>query len=211
MGFLPGCGGSANTDSSDSTNDEDLIDDPIGMLVINEVVSQGSGNDWIELYVTQGSVNLIDYSLLDDNTEHEMQSLPDVTLSAGEFVVINAIDEADAATQEGYYVTFKLGSSDSVNLFKGIELVDQVSWESDEAFAGFSYGRYADGEGSWKVLTPTPGSADQLLERGPLMIYEVMVNSPEGEDDWIELYNGGSDSITLSDYQIIKLSIAVQI
>ncbi|WP_299004582.1 CotH kinase family protein [uncultured Shewanella sp.] len=201
FGVLTGCGGNNDSDTESSADEEVISEDTSGTLVINEVVSKGLEDDWIELYVTQGEVNLSDYSLLDDNTDHEMQSLPDVLLSAGEYYVIKAIDEDDAASQEGAYVTFKLGSSDSVNLFKGLELVDQVSWESDEAFAGFSYGRYPDGEDSWVVLTPTPESANKLLERGPLMINEVMVNSVDS-DGWVEFYNTDSNSILLSDYQI---------
>ena len=87
MLLLTGCGASSTTDSDTSTDTESDTSTETdtntstltegNTLVINEIVAKDSngGNDWIELYVTQGSVNLGDYSLIDDNEENEAQAL----------------------------------------------------------------------------------------------------------------------------------------
>ncbi len=207
--LLSGCGASSNSDSitpSDSDSDTQTSTLTQGnTLVINEIVAKDSsgGSDWIELYVTEGTVNLGDYTLIDDNEESELQSLPELTLSAGEYVIINAIDEEDASTQEGYYVTFKLGSSDSVSLYNGDVLADYIDWDKGEALSGFSYGRFENGTGSMQTLSPTSGVSNTQAERGPLIINEIVSKDVDGGNDWFELYNSGSEAIDLGDYTIV--------
>ena len=196
--LLSGCGGSSSSSGSSS-----LISG--NTLIINEVMAKDSagGNDWIELYVTEGTVNLADYSLVDDDEEHERQSLPDLTLTAGEFSIINAVDEDDADSQDDYYVTFKLGTSDSVNLYYQDSLVDSISWNKGEALAGFSYGRYTDGTGGKKTLTPTQATSNIQASRGPLIINEIVNKDANDGDDWFELYNAGTESIELINYTVV--------
>ena len=196
--LLSGCGGSSSSSGSSS-----LISG--NTLIINEVMAKDSagGNDWIELYVTEGTVNLADYSLVDDDEEHERQSLPDLTLTAGEFLIINAVDEDDADSQDDYYVTFKLGTSDSVNLYYQDSLVDSISWNKGEALAGFSYGRYTDGTGGKKTLTPTQATSNIQASRGPLIINEIVNKDANDGDDWFELYNAGTESIELINYTVV--------
>ncbi len=198
MAILAGCGGSdteTNTSTLTSGN----------TLVINEIVAKDSdgGDDWIELYVSEGTVNLGDYALVDDNEEHEPQDLPELTLSAGEFVIIHAVDEEDAASQTGYFITYKLGASDSVNLYNGDVLADSISWNTGEALAGFSYGRYSDGTGAQQTLAPTQGASNAQAQRGPLIINEIVNKDAAGGDDWFELFNAGSESIELANYTVV--------
>lgn len=197
---LTGCAGGSSESSTTSTITAG------NSLVINEIVAKDSngGDDWIELYVTEGTVNLSDYTLIDDNEESELQSLPDLELSAGEFVVINAIDAEDASDQEDdLWVGIKLGSSDTVQLHRGDQMVDEVSWDKGEALKGFSYGRYSDGVGSLQTLTPTPGDTNTQASRGPLLINEIMNKDASGGDDWFELFNSGTQSINLSGYTVV--------
>lgn len=209
VALLGGCGSSSNSlsgsseDTSDGSNTSTLIEG--NTLVINEIVAKDSsgGSDWIELYVTEGTVNLADYSLIDDNEGDEPQSLPALTLSAGEYVIINAIDEDDASSQDGYYVTFKLGSSDSVSLYKGNALADFVGWNKGEALSGFSFGRYVNGTGSLQTLSPTMGSDNIQADRGPLIINEIVNKDASGGADWFELYNAGNETIDISNYTIV--------
>ncbi len=203
---LSGCGGSSSSSGDDSDDTSTSTVTQGNSLVINEIVAKDSdgGDDWIELYVTEGTVNLGDYTLIDDSEESELQGLPDMTLSAGEFVVIKAIDEEDATGQEDeFYVTFKLGSSDSVSLYNGNELVDVIDWEKGEALAGFSYGRYSDGVGALQTLTPTSASSNVQASRGPLVINEIVNKDANDGDDWFELYNTGTDTINLADYTVV--------
>ncbi|MCZ2808646.1 MAG: lamin tail domain-containing protein, partial [Candidatus Bathyarchaeota archaeon] len=74
--------------------------------------------------------------------------------------------------------------------------------------ADVSFGRFPDGEGSWHTLSEvvTPSEPNQLGGiTDDLVINEFMANNdaavpgPDGNyPDWIELYNGGTDSIDLS-------------
>lgn len=202
--LMSGCGSSSSSLSDDGSVTSTVTEG--NSLVINEIVAKDSngGDDWIELYVTQGSINLGDYTLIDDDEEGELQSLPDMTITAGEFVIIRAIDEDDITAQEDdLYVAFKLGSSDSVSLYNGNELVDIIEWDKGEALTGFSYGRYSDGIGTLQTLTPTSASSNVQASRGPLVINEIVSKDVDGGDDWFELYNSGTQAINLSDYTVV--------
>ena len=78
--FLSGCGSSGSTSSSGTntttevSTSRDTVVDSFPALVINEIVAKDNDNaqgyDWIELYVSgTESINLGDYSLIDDDTE----------------------------------------------------------------------------------------------------------------------------------------------
>ena len=224
--LVVGCGSSSeDSETSDSVIETDNSQDTSGgtttssTLIINEVVAAAAdgGNDWIELYASGGEVTLSDYSIVDDNSDHVAQALPDVTLAAGEFIVIQAIDETDTPPEDGYYVTFKLGSDDAVTLFLNDQQVGQLDWQEGDAPEGASYGLFVDGTGSAQTLTPTPGAANQeatvtatetvardtiINENALLRINEIVAKDPSGGYDWIELYVTGSSSVNLSDYTI---------
>ncbi|WP_426358190.1 CotH kinase family protein [Pseudocolwellia sp. HL-MZ19] len=218
---LYGCG-SSDTSASDSGEEEtgstevtESTPAATSNLVINEIVAKASdgGNDWIELYATDGSVDLSNFSIVDDDETHEAQSLPEVTLAEGEFIVIQAIDEEDTPPETGYYVTFKLGSEDSVTLFQDDVQVDQLAWLDGDAPEGFSYGLFVDGSGDAQLLSPTPGAANEIAEavvvydeilneKAPLRINEVVAKDSDGNSDWIEFYAAGSSAVNLGDYTI---------
>lgn len=215
--FVVSCGGSSDNSDSDTT-----VTDPdsgtgttSSALVINEVVADAvdGGNDWIELYANEGTVDLSTYTLVDDNSEHTPQTLPSVTLSEGEFIVIQAIDEEDTPPEDGYYVTFKLGSDDAVTLYKDGEQVDELDWEEGDALEGTSYGLYEDGTGSAQILSPTPGVANEttvadvtydliINEDAPLRINEIVAKDSADGHDWIELYVTGTSAVNLASYTL---------
>lgn len=217
--LLFGCGGSSEESESSETTDTSTTTTTTSTssLVINEIVANAidDGNDWIELYALDAAVDLSSYSIVDDNDEHTAQALPNVTLAEGEFIVIQAIDEEDTPPTDGYYVTFKLGSDDSVTLFNNDEQVDQLDWEDGDAPEGSSYGLFIDGSGSAQILSPTPGEAniesttaevvirDVILnDNAPLRINEIVSNDSTGGYDWFELYVTGDTSVNLADYTI---------
>jgi len=216
---ITGCGGSSDSTDATPGTDGDITTPITSQLVINEIVADAidGGNDWIELYAVEGSVDLANYSLVDDNSEHIPQALPDISLAEGEFIVIQAIDESDTPPEDSYYVTFKLGNDDAVTLFKNDEQVDQLDWDEGDAPEGFSYGLFADGTGSVQILSPTPGAVNQestptptetverdliIDENVPLRINEIVAKDSADGYDWIELYVSGSSSVNLSDYTL---------
>ncbi|MEL0641730.1 lamin tail domain-containing protein [Pseudoalteromonas aliena] len=215
--FLYGCGGSeqsSDTNSEQST-DQTETTTSTGTLVINEIVASSSDTnyDWIELYATADIADLSVFSLVDDNADREPQTLPAVSLSQGEFIVIQAIDETDTPPNNGYYVTFKLGSDDAVTLYEDDTAVSVLDWEEGEAAEGFSYGLYTDGTGTAQTLTPTEGAANQtadtstlvttlIAEDAPLRINEVVAKDSSGGEDWIELYATGNTDVYLADYTL---------
>ncbi len=194
----------------DATNGQD---DAQGTLVINEVVAKSAdgGSDWIELYVVDGMVSLGEYTIVDDAEDHDPQGLPDITLSAGEFLVIQAIDPDDTPPETGDYVTFKLGSDDCVTLYHNGQVVDELDWEQGDADEGESYGLLPDGTGSPQSLTPTPGSSNEAKEDDgdaaelvddSLVINEVVAKPADGGSDWIELYVVDG-MVSLGEYTIV--------
>lgn len=215
--FLYGCGGSEQSSdtSSEQSTDQTETTTSTGTLVINEIVASPSDTtyDWIELYATEDIADLSVFSLVDDNADREPQALPAVSLSQGEFIVIQAIDETDTPPESGYYVTFKLGSDDAVTLYEDGTAVSVLDWEEGEAAEGFSYGLYTDGTGTAQTLTPTEGAANQtadtsslvttlIAEDAPLRINEVLAKDSSGGEDWIELYVTSSSDVYLADYTL---------
>ena len=213
--FLYGCGGTEQTtDSSTEQTDSSSTITSTG-LVINEIVAspRDTTYDWIELYATEDIADLSVFSLVDDNADREPQVLPAVALSQGEFIVIQAIDETDTPPDNGYYVTFKLGSDDAVTIYEDGTAISVLDWEEGEAAEGFSYGLYTDGTGTAQTLTPTEGAANQtadtstlvttlIAEDAPLRINEVVAKDSSGGEDWIELYVTSSSDVYLADYTL---------
>ena len=213
--FLYGCGGTEQTtDSSTEQTDSSSTITSTG-LVINEIVASPSDTtyDWIELYATEDIADLSVFSLVDDNADREPQALPAASLSQGEFIVIQAIDETDTPPDNGYYVTFKLGSDDAVTIYEDGTAISVLDWEEGEAAEGFSYGLYTDGTGTAQTLTPTEGAANQtantstlvttlIAEDAPLRINEVVAKDSSGGEDWIELYVTSSSDVYLADYTL---------
>ncbi|MCK8121115.1 CotH kinase family protein [Pseudoalteromonas sp. 2CM32C] len=214
--FLYGCGGTEQTadSSTEQSTDSSSTITSTG-LVINEIVAspRDTTYDWIELYATEDIADLSVFSLVDDNTDREPQALPAASLSQGEFIVIQAIDETDTPPDSGYYVTFKLGSDDAVTLYEDGTAISVLDWEEGEAAEGFSYGLYTDGTGTAQTLTPTEGAANQtadtstlvttlIAEDAPLRINEVLAKDSSGGEDWIEFYVTSSSDVYLADYTL---------
>jgi len=208
--FIAGC----NDESSDVVSTSDSDDG--SPLVINEIVAKDAagGNDWIELYVTEGTVELGDYTIVDDDPDHEPQELPDVSLSAGEFYVIEAIDEEDECPDGSSCVSFKLGSDDALTLFKDDVEVDTLDWAEGEADEGYSFGLLPDGTGTAQTLSPTKGyenetgdandSTDTVEDTfAAVMINEIVAKATADGEDWIEFYVSGTETINLNDYMVV--------
>lgn len=216
---LSACGGSGD----DSVDTPDVVPVEIdngteteALLVINEIVAAAAqdGPDWIELYALGDIADLSIYTVVDDNASREPQALPNIALSAGEFLVVQAIDEDDTPPTDDYYVTFKLGGDDAVTLFSNGEQIDQLDWEEGDAPEGYSFGLFTDGTGSAQTLSPTPGSVNEETDEvvavldtivnndAELRINEVVAKDIDDGPDWIEVFANGDNAIYLGDYSV---------
>ena len=127
-------------------------------LIINEILASPveGGNDWIELYnIGEHIVYLEDYSLVDDNPEHDPVALPNNILEPGKFIVIPATDEEPQ--DDTFYLPFRLGADDSVTLYQDLDIIDVLDWETGDAPSPYSYGRLPDGAKNVQTLIPTRG------------------------------------------------------
>ena len=217
-GMLVACGSSQSDDvtTTEDVTTEDPTDSSSQALVINEIVASGvdDESDWIEFYALSDISDLSEYSIVDDSSSHSLQTLPAIALSAGEYLVLQAIDETDTPPTDEYYVTFKLGGDDAVFLYKGSDLVDELDWEEGDAPEGYSYGLSVDGTGEPQTMLPTRGTANQaytgevvvidsiINHNAELRINEVVAKDANGGEDWIELYVTGDEAVFLGDYTL---------
>jgi len=148
-------------------------------LRISEVVAKDidGGYDWIELMASgDDPVALKNYALTDDKEDRVPVTLPDLTLSPGEYIVVAATEEAP---EDGTpFVAFALGSDDAVTLYLEGVVVDVLDWEDGAAPPGYAYGRYPDESGQG-LLDPTPSASNVASTSTPVA---------EPEDDASSLF-----------------------
>ncbi len=174
-------------------------------------------SDYIEVHNTSDRpVDLSAYSLSDDPGRPDKWTFPQKTLGAGEYLVVYA-DGSDGERDGLLCASFKLSKSgENVLLFRGGEVVDQVSW--DQAAVDLSISKV---NGAWvTTIAPTPGlpntpeGAEQLdaafraahASIG-LVINEIMASTTKAVKgstsyDWVEIYNSTGSTIDLSGYGI---------
>ena len=138
------------------------------VVVINEFMADndniiadpaGEYDDWIELFNPGSSaVDLEGYGLSDDSGNPLQWAFPEVSIAAGEYLVVWADDDEG---QSGLHTNFKLSASGeeiSLSSPAGI-VIDLVSFGPQQL--DVSYGRYPDGTGSFRSMYATPGAANR--------------------------------------------------
>ncbi len=123
----------------------------------------------------------------------------------------HALFWADGQPKQGpYHTNFKLSTDgEEIGLFDrdGQKLIDAIVFGPQEE--DISFGRSIDGGGQWQFMgNPSPGNFNAAtVEANGLLINEFMADNEmtiedpdEAGDypDWIELYNGSDESVTLS-------------
>lgn len=135
------------------------------LAAVNETIAtddDGDFDDWIELYNnSETNFSLSGYYLSDDLGNLTKWAFPDVTINAGEYLIIWA--DGDTTAPTGLHTNFKLAASGEIlSLTNGDEqLVDQVSFP--EQFQDISYGRFENGVGMFNYLTPTFNAYNSTL------------------------------------------------
>jgi hypothetical protein len=180
--------------------------------ILNEVMAWNSGAvtnaagrvaDWIELFNAAGSPFDVGGMSLSDEPDKPAQWLfPTNTLvPAGGYLVV----WFDGARPASTNVEPVLNSGRSLDRKSGgIWLYNSAGQVVDFVEYGFQVENFSIGKGGgeWQLLaTPTPGAANSLGaalgSAGELRINEWMANPASG-DDWIELFNVGSQPISMS-------------
>jgi large repetitive protein len=190
-----------------------------GTLFINEFMASnkktmadesGQYPDWVELYnAGDTGIDLRVAYLTDDLSRPMKWTFPDTVIPAHGYVIV----WCDGGYRQGsLHASFKLGaegeqlglySTDGDHLF----FVDTLTFGQQRTDT--SWGRVPDGGGDWRFLSvPTPGSENSTgasTLRGKLLINEFMASNqttiPDeaGDyDDWIELYNAETTSVSLA-------------
>lgn len=139
-----------------------------GRVVINELMADNVGtvrdpsgeyDDWIELHnPTNSAVGLDGFLLTDDSATIAKWVFPDVTIPAGGYLLIWADGDTN---QPGLHANFQLSSSGETVLFADDDgrPLDCVTFGPQRA--DISYGRFPDGAGLFRLMSPTPERANQ--------------------------------------------------
>jgi len=147
-------------------------------LLINEFLASndttladefGEFDDWVEiLNAGDQALNLAGLHLSDDVAAPARWTFPEVTLAAGEYLLVWCDDDPE---QGPLHTNFKLNASGETILLStatadGLRPIDQIDF--GEQSTDVSYGRYPDGSETWDYFVmPTPGAANIMVVAVP--------------------------------------------
>ncbi len=206
-----------------------LADGDSASVVISEVMSANSSahpddagkySDWIELHNTGDKpVSLSGWTLTKPGDSIHPLSLPDIILSADEYLLIYADGNAQTNAAYALHAPYKLtAAGDALALqTSGGQVVDAVeipSLEKNESYARNSAGEWEITRQYTPGLPNTPESFALVMEQrttveDPIEISEVMIKNrtyapdEDGDcSDYIELHNTSSRSVNLAGYAL---------
>ena len=206
----------AAPDSTDSGKVR-LVEDAVE---ITEVMSantlyfadeNGETHDYVEIHnASNSSVNLEGWYLSDSSDKLKRWAFPSVTLPAGAYLAVHCSAYNRTEDVNHLHTDFKL-SSDGESVYLSRPDGRTVSiCEAPQLLSGQVYSLV---DGKWSLdIGPTPGmentaEAAAQTQRacfgdrsGDVQINEIMATSDEEQSDWLELYNGSSQAVDLSDY-----------
>lgn len=161
---------------------------------INEVVTKGEENDWVELFNPgEADVDISGWTAADDGNKTPITFTQGTTVPAGGYFVFNT----DGETPDGN--TFGLGKNDSITLADAQgNVVDSFSWKAHPRILGdvnTSWSRFGD---EWQVsLRSTAGEANERLR----VVVNELVST--GEPDWVELANPTEEEVNIGGWSAI--------
>ena len=226
--FAPNIGGTPASNVSGTEVQKEQAATGNRALRITEVMSSnrsaypdedGAFPDWVEITNTGDEPIALGGYGLSDRPDKIIFIFPDMTLGAGEHVIVFASDSNRNAAGETFHAKFKVSSSgDTLYLFGS----DGVAFQELPVPAMNHNMCYSWVGGDDYIITEqyTPGfdntqegyasfRASTVLETGALVINEICASSittlkdGDGEyPDWIELHNTSSKAIDLSNYAL---------
>ncbi len=171
---------------------------PLRNVVINEFLAHSENPNvpqFVELYNHSTAAVDISGCILTDNPATNLFVIPAGTvIGPGGFVSFNQ-------TQLGFLLN---GSGDTLYFIKpdGSRILDAVQFEPQAD--GVSFGRWPDGANDfYPFISATPGTNNSRIAIGSIVINELMYDPISGNDDdqYIELYNAGTNTVSLADWQ----------
>ena len=226
--FAPNIGGTPASNVSGTEVQKEQAATGNRALRITEVMSSnrsaypdedGAFPDWVEITNTGNEPITLGGYGLSDRSDKIIFIFPDMTLGAGEHVIVFASDSNRNAAGETFHAKFKISSSgDTLFLFGS----DGVAFQELPVPAMNHNMCYSWVGGEDYIITEqyTPGydntqegyaafRASTVLETGTLVINEICASSittlkdGDGEyPDWIELHNTSNKAIDLSNYAL---------
>jgi hypothetical protein len=177
---------------------EALRPSPLRNVVINEILPHSESPavpQFIELY--NHATNSVDVSgsiLTDDPTTNKFVIPSGTVIGPAGFV---------SFTQSQFGFTLN-GAGETLYFIKpdGSRVWDAVQFGAQPN--GVSYGRWPDGANDFYAFsTNTPGTNNSTIVIGDIVINELMYDPISGNDDdqYIELYNKGTNTINLAGWQ----------
>lgn len=183
-------------------------------LYINEYMSDNENrlkdefdefDDWIEIYNDNTfPVNLAGLYLSDSTPQPGMyriasNDLENTLVASKGYIIIWADGDSDQGALHTNFKLNKRGEDLALSAYDYRRIIDSTSFENQ--YSNFSTGRLY-GNGPWADLPPTPGAANLRPDLSKIFINEIMASNLNiiaddyGEyDDWIEIYNGGTETI----------------
>lgn len=193
------------------------VDPEVGDLVINEFMASnettaadqdGDFDDWIELYNNGDEDLTLDGLFLSDDADDLQQwEFPAATaINSGEYLVIWA-DKDDE--QEGLHASFKLSASSETIFLSDADgnILDEVSYA--EQTTDISYGRFPNGTGSFREMSPTIGAENTVVnsvDSENVIDFELLAfPNPAGDFLFLELKGLSESQFEIYDMQGVKV------
>jgi len=171
---------------------------PLRNVVINELLAHSENPavlQFVELYNHSSQTTDVSGCILtDDPSSNKFVIPPGTLIGPGGFLSFNQ-------TQLGFTLD---GSGEKLYFIKPDEsrVLDAVQFEAQAD--GVSWGRWPDGAPDFYPLAArTPGTNNSPIWIGDIVINELMYEPISGNDDdqYIELFNKGSDTVSLANWQ----------
>ncbi|MGA2684643.1 MAG: lamin tail domain-containing protein, partial [Verrucomicrobiota bacterium] len=190
-------------DISDTVNEspgqmDGYTPSPLRNVVINEILPHSENSSvpqFIELYNhSTNTVNVSGCILTDDPTTNKFVIPSGTVIGPAGFV---------SFTQSQFGFTLN-GAGETLYFIKpdNSRVLDAVQFGAQAN--GVSYGRWPDGANDFYTFTTnTPGTNNSTIVIGDIVINELMYDPISGNDDdqYIELYNKGTNTINLAGWQ----------
>lgn len=222
-----GIGGASSMDGDDIIGESTVASSEVPALRISEIMASnksaypdetGNYSDWIEIENYSDQPISMEGIGLSDRDDRILFLFPDITLEGGQRAVVFCDDTNVATVGKPFHARFKISAlGETLYLFN----TDAVAFDIVEVPPINSDISYALTDEGWVETDQfTPGypntaagfatfRAEAVVSANGLVINEVLASNrttlqdEDGEfPDWIELYNGGTLAIDLSNYAI---------